>query len=251
MKYKLLILIAFGFLFSVRFLFAQEFKKPEMYSTLSIDSNRVLLVTDEVVFKESSYTGGGFERVYNHHSNTFHYEYNPGHYSGITTSTVKYHSFIYGYNKARNYGILLKNIEPYLSVYEPSRNEFLLAKKKSKNKLIANSFGAAGIAVLCVTAVNLLRGVDNMENTSELMINYVGPAVLYGGSYYISKHIRKKESEHLERAVDLYNEELINEFNLKFRQDEELPEEDKDIQNKENNPRNEKSPSNEAIHKLK
>jgi len=60
---------------------------------------------------------------------------------------------------------------------------------------------------------------------------------------------RKKEMQHLEKAVDLYNQELVNELNEKHIQIEEYPEDNIKHENDLHNTPNEKLPPDEVNEK--
>lgn len=251
MKKYIPFLIIFSLLISVNILFAQEYQKPKIYSALSVDSNKIVLDIVTTKYKGSGWPSGSYKYNYDHSSNSFVPTYKYDGTESMTSSRITDIQFLYGQNPSSKTGFMHNNIKPYLLAYDAPVKDFKIAKNATRNRYISTTIAAVSFTFVCVSGINALKGKNNYENTNELVLNYIAPAVLFTGSYYISGLFRKREAKYLGKAVDLYNEELINEFNLRFNQDKKKYHENEDYPLNEKKLPNEKIPADEVKGKLK
>lgn len=211
------------FLISVATLKSQNTNEPVLYSSLSIDSNKITFICDEVLFQKSLREPGKYEYRYNAYSGLNEPVYVPGHYKGSRSYTQKYYSFQFGYNETESLGFLFKNIEPHLNKYEVSNIEFNRAKKYAMKNLYSVSVSIIGYCILLNSTLKLVRGENNFGQPKELILNYGIPTFLIGGSFLFSRNFNKNKMKHLENAVNFYNDELIKTYNEKFNKPDEPP----------------------------
>jgi len=202
-------LLIFWFLICFLNLNSQNSNEPINSSALSIDSNKITLINRDLHIRHSTYKPS--QTKYNTMPDgSLQREIIPGSYGPpYKNELVRLNNFKYGFGEEQSFGFLMKNIYPHLYEYEVSKIEFNSAKKYAEYNLILFSAELTGYGILLYNLLNTAYGNSDIGSTDQILIKIGIPCVIIGGSYLFTKNFKKKKMRHLEKAVNLYNDELI------------------------------------------